>query len=233
MLAACRRASLLSILLTLPLSAVLAEEKLVDEAQLRSKLLAAPYVEGKISDIKTSGENGLRLVTVAYQHQIKRKVDPIAVKKAEILKKVYEKVVESKFEPAIQKFGEELNKAQQEASDTLIVPIPFVVRVDAEVKLRTLEVPLGDDGKPKKLSADEQRKLKGAPRLPGFSAAVENLEDGQLVRFVLDRTRYRTPAPKGKAKDSEEPKPSYPITMLTIVPPPMNSTPGENPFFKK
>jgi hypothetical protein len=175
----------------------------VDEAQLRSKLLAAAYVEGKVTEVKSADADGVQLVTVAYQHQIKRKVDPAAVRKAEILKKIYEKVLESKFEPAIQKFGEELNKAQQEASDTLLVPIAFTLRIDADVKLRTLEVPRTDDGKPKKLTPEEQKKLKGDPRLPGFIASVENLEDGQLVRFFLDRTKYRS-VPKPKAQEGRQ-----------------------------
>lgn len=234
MRAAFRLAILLPALLVLPLSAAqVADKANVDEAQLRSKLLAGAYVEGKLTDVRSGGEDGVKLVTVAYQHQIKRKVDPGAVRKAEILKKIYDKVVESKFEPAIQKFGEELNKAQQEASDTVVVPITFVVRIDADVKLRTLEVPLADNGKPKKLTAEEQKKLKGDPRLPGFTASVENLEDGQLVRFYLDRLKYRSPPVKSKGKEGEESKAVYPLTMLVIVPPPMNSAPGENPFFKK
>ncbi|MBL8792733.1 MAG: hypothetical protein JNM56_02380 [Planctomycetia bacterium] len=231
--AALRLAVLLPALCLLPVfaAAQLADKSGTDEAQLRAKLLAGAYVEGKITEVRSGGADGVKHITVAYQHQIKRKVDPFAARKAEILKKIYDKVVESKFEPAIQKVGAELSKAQEEASDTILVPIPFVVRVDADVKLRTLEVPLGDDGKPKKLSVEEQKKLKGDPRLPGFAAAVENFEEGQLTRFFLDRTRFRS-APKAKAAGDGNPT-VYPITMLVIVPPPMNSTPGENPFFKK
>jgi hypothetical protein len=205
---------------------------MLTEAQVRARLLAQPAIEGRIVELNIAKKS----VTVEYVHINKKAVDPITAKiaeaKVQFLKQAYDKVVEAKFQPAIDKLGEELSKAQKEASGIEEIPVVFPLRLDAETRLRNMSLPLDDNGKPKKLTADEQRALKGDPRLPGYTATEDDLQMDQTVRFTIDKAKYRPPSKTAKdaAKDADE-KPSYPITMLQILPPP-KVAPGENPFTK-
>jgi hypothetical protein len=201
---------------------------MLTEAQVRARLLAQPTVEGRIVGLKL----GEKLVTVEYVHINKKPpLDPFAAKfaekKVEFLKNAYDKAVESKFQPLIDKLGEELTKAQKEASGIEEVPVDFILRIDADAKLRNMSPPLDDNGKPKKLTAEEQRALKGGTGLPGYTATEDDLRMDQQVRFTVDKSKYK---PSKSAKDTEE-KPIYPITSIIILPPPMVA-PNENPFTK-
>jgi hypothetical protein len=199
---------------------------MLTEAQVRAKLLAQPAIEGRLVGLNIEKKS----VTVEYVHINKKPLDPIAVKiaeaKVQFLKQAYDKAVESKFQPVIDKLGEELSKAQKEASGIEEVPVEFHLRIEPESKLRNMSLPLDDNGKPKKLSGEELRKLKGDPRLPGYTASEDDLQMDQTVKFTIDKSKYRAPA-KG-TKEAEE-KPTYPLLMLQILPPPMVST-KDNPF---
>lgn len=201
---------------------------MLTEAQVRAKLLAIPAIEGRIVALNIEKKS----VTVEYVHINKKAVDPITAKiaeaKVQFLKQAYDKAVESKFQPVIDKLGEELSKAQKEASGIEEVPVAFPLRLDPETKLRTMSLPLDDDGKPKKLTVEEQRTLKGDPRLPGYTATEDDLQMDQTVRITIDKSKYRPPSKT--AKDTDE-KPTYPISMLQILPPPKVAS-GENPFNK-
>jgi len=223
---------LLPAVLLLPLTAASQVEPVgVDVAQLRAKLLAGPHVEGKLTEVRLNDDEEGQL-TVEYTHLIKRQVDPLAVQRAEILKKVYEKVLESKFEPAIEKVGEELAKAQEAASDTVRVPIPFVLLIDKSVKLRTQVVPLDDNGKPRKFTPEELKKVKGDPSLPGYVATRRDLEAGNPVRFILNRAKARpAPAKSNQGKAAGPEKTIYPISMLIVLQPKI--VPGANPLLPK
>jgi hypothetical protein len=205
---------------------------MLTEAQVRAKLLANPYIEGRIVALNLQQKS----VTVEYVHINKKpQLDPItakiAAKKVEFLKNAYDKAVESKFQPLIDKLGEELNKAQKEASGEEEVPVAFSLTFDAETKLRTMNKPLDENGKPKKFTAEEEKKLKGDPRLPGYTAGEEDLQMDLPVRFYIDKIKYRpTPAKSAKDKTADE-KPTYPASMLVILPLPMASA-NENPFTK-
>jgi hypothetical protein len=232
-----RRLFRLAVLLpsvTLLFPAVAADDPktLAEEAKVRATLLASQSIEGRIVDLKITGDP--KTVTVEYTHQIKKRPDPIAARKVDFLKPLYDKAVESKQQGFIDKVGAELEKAKREASGVEEIPIKFVLRVDAETNLRTLVVPLDDNGKPKKFTAEEQKKLKGDPRLPGLTATVEDLGEGQVVRFTVDKIKYKpAPSTAKSVKDAEPPPaPVYPISLLVIQPPP-KVNPNENPFLKK
>jgi hypothetical protein len=199
----------------------------VTEAQLRAKLLAAVYIEAKVAEVRLNSDP--KVVVAEYIHVINRTPDPIAARKVEFLKPLYDKAVESKFQPFIDKMAEALAKAQKEASGIEEVPITLTFRIDPETKVRTLIVPLDENGKPKKFSAEEMRKLKGDPRLPGLTATVENLEPYQKVWFYIDKVKFRPPkATKDKA--TEEDKTIYPLSMLVIQPIPAFNPKTDNPF---
>jgi len=200
-----------------------------EEAKVRASLLAGQYIEGKVADVKADGK--MKLVTVEYAHQVKRPGDPRAARKVDFLKALYEKAVASKNQEFINRAGDELAKAQKEAGGVEEVPVPFVLRVDPDTKVRTLVVPLDDNGKPKKLTAEEQRKLKGDPRLPGLTASADSFEENQPVRFYIDRVKYRPVAKSPKTKDAEPPTQLYPVSMVIILPPPAVDM-SVNPFTK-
>jgi hypothetical protein len=64
-----------------------------------------------------------------------------------------------------------------------------------DVKVRIPEPPVtfDDDGKIKKLTAEEKRKLKGDPTLPGYPGEISNLHGGQIVVLTLMRKRDAKP----------------------------------------
>jgi hypothetical protein len=199
----------------------------VDEGPIRAKLLAAQYIEGKIVDLKPDGDN--HLLTVQYLHTIKKKADPIAAKKAEFLKIAYDKAVESKFQPAIDKLGAALSQAQREASGIEEVPIGFSLRIDKDTKLRTMVTPVDDNGKPKKFTAEEMKKLKGDPRLPGLTASLEEFQSDRKIQFYIDRIKYKPTPAKPKDKSAEPVKTIYPISMAVILAGPTFNE-KDNPF---
>jgi hypothetical protein len=200
--------------------------QLTDPAQVRARLVAAASIEGKITDVRLREDE--KIVVVEYLHVIKRQPDPIAARKVDFLKPAYDKAVESKFQPLIDKLGEALMKAQKEASGIEEMPIPFVCRIEPETKLRTLAPLLDDNGKPKKLSSEELKQLKGDPRLPGLMADVDQLAVGGKVQFTIDKVKFRPPA-KTKDKAGEGDKVVYPLSMLVIAAPPKFDA-KDNPF---
>src|SRR5437016_2750965 len=70
----------------------------MDEAQIRAKLLGGRSFDARVVDVKKNDEP---TVTVRYSYIVKKQPDPIAVKKAEILKQIYEKALESKIDDFI------------------------------------------------------------------------------------------------------------------------------------
>jgi hypothetical protein len=201
----------------------------MDEAQIRAKLLAGRFFDARVVDIGKKSDEPT--VTVRYSYIVKKQPDPIAVKKAEILQKIYEKAVESKIDELISKIGAELEKAQKEAADFDETPVHFVLRLDAGAKLRNMQLPLDDNGKPKKLTLEEQKELKGDPSLPGYVATIEDLSLDQQVRVHVDKGKYRPASGKAKDKDNDA-RTVYPITMLVILAPPALKA-NENPFVKQ
>ena len=87
-----------------------------------------------------------------------------------------------------------------------------------DVKVRTPHPPeqLDENGKPKKLSPDELRKLKGTdPKLPGYAAEPIALQKGQAVRVTLSRLKDGG-ARKAQSKDKSEKEQLY-VTLVEIV----------------
>ena len=208
------------------LAAQTAAHAKMDEAQVRAKLLVGRSFDARVVDIKKGDEP---TVTVRYSYIVKKQPDPIAVKKAEFLLKIYEKAVESKIDELINKIGAELEKAQKEAADFDETLVQFVLRLDSGAKIRNMQLPLDDNGKPKKLTLQEQKELKGDPSLPGYGATIEDLTLDQQVRVHVDKAKWR-PAP-AKSKDTDSEATIYPITMLVILAPPALGA-NENPFIK-
>jgi hypothetical protein len=87
-----------------------------------------------------------------------------------------------------------------------------------DVKVRTKNPPehLDENGKPKKLSPEELRKLKGNdPKVPGYAAEPGALQKGQTVQVTLSRLRD-APKKSSQAKDKAEKEQLY-VTMVEIL----------------
>jgi hypothetical protein len=89
------------------------------------------------------------------------------------------------------------------------------VTVDSDAKVRSLKPPLrtDDKGKPRKLTADELKELKGTdPKVPGYALDYSDLKTGQVVRVTLSRRKASKPSDKaaaGKKGDEGSDKPSW------------------------
>jgi hypothetical protein len=69
---------------------------------------------------------------------------------------------------------------------------------DAKVRTQNPPVVFDDDGKIKKPSADELKKMKGDPNLPGYPGEMSNLHNGQTVTVTLMRKKDAKPPTPAK-----------------------------------
>jgi hypothetical protein len=66
------------------------------------------------------------------------------------------------------------------------------IQLDDEVKVRSLKPPVQYDekGKPRRLTDEERKELKGKdPKVPGYARNVTDLKPGQVVQVYLSRER--------------------------------------------
>lgn len=224
----------------------------VDEVQLRSKLVAGTFIEGKLTAADVEGE--AKKITVSYTHQIKT-LNPEASKKMSQLV-AQARGIRDRNSPQFKQLQEQYNAAKAAEYDIQEIPITFECVTDKTVIVRTLAVPMGDDGKPKKLSPAEEKALKGPDaKQEGYKAELKDLDPGeQVVRIFLDKSKLKAaPAATPKKDDKKDAKKDdvekkdaekteeaamvYPINKIIIVPPKENTAGAgagpANPFFQK
>jgi hypothetical protein len=85
---------------------------------------------------------------------------------------------------------------------------------DVKIRIPSPPVVYDDDGKIKKPTAEELRKLKGDPPLPGFPGEFNNLHSGQMVTITLMRKKDAKP-PAPVKPDPLTGKPPAPAIDLT------------------
>lgn len=101
-----------------------------------------------------------------------------------------------------------------------------------DVKVRRAQPPeqTDDKGQPKKYTALELRKLKGAdPRLPGYTGDLDQVHGGESAEITLARERPTPKIPKAKGAKPAEEK-TY-VTMIVITN--ENKAPAKAPAKKK
>jgi hypothetical protein len=103
--------------------------------------------------------------------------------------------------------------AEKAAYEVEELPVKLKLSADKKLVVRDLAPPVGEDGKPRKLSAAELQKLRGDGRYPGYASNVKALEADRKVRVYFDKAKVKA----GAAKDEES---VYPVTVLALVPPP-------------
>jgi hypothetical protein len=223
----------------------------VDEVQLRSKLVAGTFIEGKLTAADVEGED--KKITVSYTHQIKTLNVENSKKIGQLIAQA--RGIRDRNSAQFKQLQEQYNAAKAAEYDIQEIPITFECVTDKAVIVRTLAVPMGDDGKPKKLTPAEEKALKGPDaKQEGYKAELKDLDPGeQVVRIFLDKSKLKAApaapkkddkkdakkddAEKKDAEKTEEVAVVYPITKIVIVPPKEN-TAGvgagpANPFFQK
>lgn len=218
----------------------------VNEAQLRSKLVAGTFIEGKLTAADVKGDD--KKLTVSYIHQIKSVNLDVAKKLQGVI--AQGRGIRDQKSAQFKQLQDQYNALKAAEYDIQEIPITFECVTDKAVIVRTLAVPMGDDGKPKKLTPAEEKALKGDLKLEGYKAELDALDPGeQIVRIFLDKSKLKAPTPATPKKDekkdaekkdaekTEEAAPVYPITKIVIVPPKDNGAGGGagvgNPFFQK
>lgn len=218
-----------------------------DETPIRNKLLGNQYIEGKLTAFSIDGEE--KFFSLQYIHTTKR-ANPEKLKQSQ---QELQKLANEYKQAVAQKNAQRAKEIQAQAAalqqnggyDIDEHPIKFEYKSDKDIAIRTMLVPLGEDGKPKKLSPEETKKLKGDGSLPGNMATLKDIDLEQTVRIYLDKNKYK-PAPakttstkdkkddKDKKDEAKEEATFYPAKMIVIVPPPMDKTTGAsgNPFLK-
>jgi hypothetical protein len=184
----------------------------VDVTKIKAKLLTQQFIEGHIA--KASEDD--KRFTFEYPYQIRK---PNAQAQAKYLD------VQRRFNAALnirstslddltklQTEGRAAYKAAFEIEET---PIPFELKGEKNLSIRTMFTPPGADGKTKKLTAAEIQKLKGDPRQPGYLATIKDLTPKEWVRVFLDRNKAK--------KDGDTV--IYPVLSIIIIQEPKESDP--------
>lgn len=193
----------------------------VEPDKIRAKLLMGTTIDGTFTKID-EGENRF-----SFQHGYPVKTpNPEAQKKLALLMAQFNAAlkIRSTALEDLKKLQTEGMAAEKAAFTVEEVPIPFEFKADNKLVIRTMLPPVGPDGKPKKLTAAEEKKLKGDPKYPGYQATLKDL-DKKLVRVTLDKTKPKPPA-------GTDPKDAvYSINLIIIIPEPQPTTafkiPGE------
>jgi hypothetical protein len=232
-----RMAILLPSLALLPMLAVAQDTKdtkkdaaALEELKLRAKVLKdGAYIQGKL----TAYDNDERKFTVQYVYQKKAtRPNPEVQKEIQKLAAEYRQAIIAKDKKKVDAIYAAGVAANARLYDVEEIPLTFEFVGDKNMIYRTLEVPLGDDGKPKKLSADEQKKLGVDPRLPGIMLDPKMLDVDMTVRVYLDKTKPipdplaatkkpdppKTPEKKPEEKKPEETKPTVKVVTSTKKP---------------
>ncbi|MBY0526135.1 MAG: hypothetical protein K2R98_22265 [Gemmataceae bacterium] len=184
------------------------KEMKVDEGALRTKLLAASYLEAKLSEVDAESDD--RKFTLKYVHQTKKAKAAGQAKYVEAVRKYNAALgVRSTALETIQKLLADVRAAEMDAFEVEATPIAFHLSAGKGLIVRTLETPAGKDGKP--LPTAELKKLRGDGKLPGYQAAAKDVKADRLVRVYVDKSKF-------KSADAKDPDAVYPITMLVLVP---------------
>jgi hypothetical protein len=248
-----RLAVLLPTLALLPVAGLAQNAKKTefDETKVRTAQLNGTFIQGKLA----AHDDEKWEFTVVYVHQVKTpNLDNR--KKYDALKKQYQQALARKDKAGAQKLADDASTLAGALDNVEEYPIQFECKGPKGMPIRTLAKPVGDDGKPKKLTAAEDKKLKGDdPKLPGYTVDIKNLDNDIIVRVYIDKAKLKEllDAKKDDKKDAKKDdkkddkkkddksdsdktdKTLYPITLLVIpVPPKEGGTAGgTNPFATK
>jgi hypothetical protein len=204
-----RSLSLLVLLTVVVVPAAGQEPKAVDEAAVRTRLLAATFIEGKLTELEVDGADKKIVLTYTMQN---KKAKPGGIRKYQEAVLRYNASLDQRSTSLdlIKKLKADVDKAAKDAFDVKETPIPFDLQVTDKTPVRFASLPRNPDGSPK-FTAAQQAKLRGDGRLPGYAARLADLNQQVVVRVYLDKAKLKKKAEKEPA--------AYPVSLILIVPP--------------
>jgi hypothetical protein len=215
-----------------------------DETKVRSSLVNNK--DGVIQGKLTMYDLEKKEFTVQYVHQIKTPNKEGQKKLAAIIAQGRQ----AKDKATVERLRPQYEAALMEAFDVEEHPIIFECVGDKNMTFRTKVAPLDPDtGKVKKLTAAEEKKLKGDdPKEPGYILDPKDLDNDMMVQVYIDKAKLKalTPAKTDDKKDAkkdekkdadkgakdEGEKIIYPIFRIVVLPPPAEGSGAFNPFKK-
>ena len=202
--------ALLAALAVVPSFAVAQGTKKLDEATIRANLLKAqtPIIDGKFTMLDLEGDE--KKLVFTYTYVVSR-----TPKKGAAFKKYYDAAV--KYNAAIErrdstlelikKLKGEVDEAAKDAFDVEELPVNFELKITDKTPIRTSGLPLNEDGSPMVLNAAQLAKLKGDPKLPGYTAKLSDLNKLNNMQVYIDKSKIK------KTDDGT----IYPASMIIIV----------------
>jgi hypothetical protein len=226
-------------------------KKELTEDEMREKLLAKPFLEGKLVDVETKADD--KTFTLKVVWQVKTPNVEGAKKFRQVARGLQQRGANARKsgnKAEFDKARDEYLAAEAACYDVVETPLDFHLLATADFKVRRLELPEKDpgaDGKPGRYTEKEKNELKGNdPKLPGYKADLKDLDEGSIVRVYLDKPKKPTgaapgkdkPADKEKTADKEKPKEKegdaaetvYPVSVIVLLPEPKGD--ASNPFGK-
>ncbi len=198
-------------------------DKPTEDPKVRSRLLQADYLEGKLIQADAEGEEKTFILEVT---QKVRQTNPKVQEKLTELGDKYQKmIIQSKGKPdpnAVKKMADEIAELRKQLIEVVDVHYEFQLKGDKDLILRRqrLEPKVGDDGKPAKYTKEELEKARGEnTKLPGYTAEVKDFDKDVLVRAWIDHKKYKPAAKK------DDTPPTYPLSMLMLLPAPEEKDP--------
>jgi hypothetical protein len=184
-----------------------------EEAKLRDKAVtsATGFIQGKL----TAYDVDARTFTVQYVHQKKAaKANPEVQKEIAKLAAEYRQALAANDKAKAAQIYEVGVMANARLYDITEIPVTFEFVGDKNMVYRTLELPVDDNGKPKKLTPAEQKELGVDAKLPGIILDPKKLDVDVVVRMYIDKTKPIIDPNKDKktetAKDLKKPEEKKP-----------------------
>lgn len=199
-------------------------------AKYKAKVIAGPYIQGKLASFDLDAE--MKSFSVQVPFQIRTPNAEGQKKYGEVYQQ-YAAAYRGGNAGEVQRLYPLLVDAYKGAFDVEDRPIDIELLASDKLVIRRLTLPPkeSDDGKPVRYTAKELADLKGDPKLPGYKADVKDLETDQNVRVYIDKSKIK-PAPKKKDAEAPEEPAYFTVTMIIIVPEAMPALPG-NPLLPK
>jgi hypothetical protein len=180
----------------------------VDEAAIRTKLLAGTYIEARLAEADAEGAE--RKFTIEYVHQTKKAKATGLARYTEAARRYNAALnVQSTALETIKELHAKVKEAEKETYEIDETPIRLQMSAGKNLVVRNLALPTDKDGK--ELRFTERQKLRGDGRYPGYQAQLKDLEADKKVRVYVDKSKVKA----GAAKNDDT---VYPITMIVLVP---------------
>lgn len=202
---------LLTALALLPSLAVGQGAGKVDPAKIKAKLLQQTYIDGHLKSI----DEPEKRFAFEYVYEVKKAIPAGQAKFADVSRR-WQAALNARNTGLedLTKLQAEARTAYKAAFDIDSTPIPFELKGDKGLIVKTTIPPTDAAGNPKKLSSTDQAKLR-----TGLPITIKELNTKNWVRIYIDKTKKATPPAK------EGDPLIYPITAIYVIPAPPEADP--------